>query len=301
MKHVLTHIQTKSGWLLALALTMAATASAQSLNWEGQTGVFVTPLAYTAASPANNVGKPIVAYHFLDAGPVLGDFHTASVTEGLFGRVELGYTRVFHEDGSTAALSPLWKGGFNIAHGKVNLIKENAGKQKWLPAVSAGFLERVGIQNVSGVLFDNTSGISNSKSYNSGDYYVVGTKTVTQTRKLPLVLNLGYKATNASVFGLAGVAPKYTGRLFGAAAFVVKGPAKSTLIFGSEFAQQPRSIENLPGAVIPTTLTYAARIVPFEKQKFNVDFGVAQAAGQILPGVDVKVRHQFALGISYGI
>jgi hypothetical protein len=281
---------------------MAATAPAQSLNWEGQTGVFVTPLAYTAASPANNVGKPIVAYHFLDAGPVLGDFHTASVTEGLFGRVELGYTHVFHGDGSTPSLSPLWTGGFNIVHGKVNVIKENAGKQKWLPAVSAGFVERVGIQNVSGVLFDNnSSGATNSKSYNSGDYYVVGTKTVTQTKKLPLVLNLGYKATNASVFGLAGVAPSYSGRLFGAAAFVVKGPAKSTLIFGSEFAQQPRQILNLPGADIPTTLTYAARIVPFEKTKFNVDFGVAQAAGQILPGVDVKVRHQFALGVSYGI
>src|ERR1039458_7352000 len=302
MKHVLMHIQTKSGWLLTLALTMAATAPAQSLNWEGQTGVFVTPLAYTAASPANNVGKPIVAYHFLDAGPVLGDFHTASVTEGLFGRVELGYTHVFHGDGSTPSLSPLWTGGFNIVHGKVNVIKENAGKQKWLPAVSAGFVERVGIQNVSGVLFDNnSSGATNSKSYNSGDYYVVGTKTVTQTKKLPLVLNLGYKATNAAVVGLAGVAPSYSGRLFGAAAFVVKGPAKSTLIFGSEFAQQPRQILNLPGADIPTTLTYAARIVPFEKTKFNVDFGVAQAAGQILPGVDVKVRHQFALGVSYGI
>jgi hypothetical protein len=302
MRHVLTAIQTKSGVLLALVFTLAGIAPAQSLNWEGQTGVFVTPLAYTAASPANNVGKPIVAYHFLDAGPVLGDFHTASVTEGLFGRVELGYTRVFHEDGSTPALSPLWTGGFNIAHGKVNVIKENAAKQKWLPAISAGFVERVGIQNVSGVLFDNnSSGATNSKSYNSGDYYVVGTKTVTQTKKLPLVLNLGYKATNASVFGLAGVAPSYTGRLFGAAAFVVKGPAKSTLIFGSEFSQQPRSIQNLTGADIPTTLTYAARIVPFEKTKLNVDFGIAQAAGEILPGVDVKVRHQFALGISYGI
>ena len=302
MRHVLTAIHTKSGVLLALVFTLAAIAPAQSLNWEGQTGVFVTPLAYTAASPANNVGKPIVAYHFLDAGPVLGDFHTASVTEGLFGRVELGYTRVFHGDGSTPALSPLWTGGFNIAHGKVNVIKENAAKQKWLPAISAGFVERVGIQNVSGVLFDNnSSGATNSKSYNSGDYYVVGTKTVTQTKKLPLVLNLGYKATNASVFGLAGVAPSYTGRLFGAAAFIVKGPAKSTLIFGSEFAQQPHSIQNLPGADIPTTLTYAARIVPFEKTKLNVDFGIAQAAGQILPGVDVKVRHQFAFGISYGI
>jgi len=112
----------------------------------------------------------------------------------------------------------------------------------------------------------------------------VATKTVTQIKPLPLVLNLGYKATNASVFGLAGNAPAYKGRLFGAAAFVVKGPAKSQLIFGSEFAQQPREVQNLPGAIVPTTITYAARIVPLpERAKFNIDFGVAQAAGWILP------------------
>jgi len=53
---------------------------------------------------------------------------------------------------------------------------------------------------------------------------------------------------------------------------------------------------------VPTTVTYAARIVPLpERAKFNIDFGVAQAAGKILPGVDLKVRHQFAFGISYGL
>jgi hypothetical protein len=34
--------------------------------------------------------------------------------------------------------------------------------------------------------------------------------------------------------------------------------------------------------------------------KFNIDFGVAQAAGRILPTVNLKARHQFALGVSYG-
>ncbi|MGA2436217.1 MAG: hypothetical protein ABSG25_13150 [Bryobacteraceae bacterium] len=57
----------------------------------------------------------------------------------------------------------------------------------------------------------------------------------------------------------------------------------------------------MPGADVPTTITYAARIVPSPKAKFNVDFGVAQAAGKILPGVDLEARHQFALGISYGL
>jgi hypothetical protein len=282
--------------ILLLGFAGLGVSAAQSLNWEGQTGVFVTPLAYTAASPNNNVGKPVVAYHYLDAGGVLGGFHTASVTEGLFGRAEFGYTRTFHQPGDNSSLSPLWDGGFNIVHGKVNVVPENAGRNKWLPAISAGFVARTQDHHVSGVL------ASPSRDYNNADFYAVATKTVTQIKPLPLVLNLGYKATNASVFGLAGNAPGYKGRLFGAAAVVVKGPAKSQLIFGSEFAQQPREVQNLPGAIVPTTITYAARIVPLpERSKFNVDFGVAQAAGWILPGVNLQARHQFALGISYGL
>jgi hypothetical protein len=41
--------------------------------------------------------------------------------------------------------------------------------------------------------------------------------------------------------------------------------------------------------------------VPLKEQKFNVDFGVAQAAGVIEPGVNLQARHQFALGVSYGL
>jgi hypothetical protein len=236
-----------------------------------------------------------VSYHFLNAGPVLGNFHTVSVTEGIGGRVEFGYTRDIHQQGSTAGLSPLWDSGFNLVHAKVNVVKENAGKQAWLPAISGGFVARTQDRNVSGLL------ATPHKSYTNADFYLVASKTITQTKAVPIVLNLGYKATNASVYGLAGNAPAYQGRLFGAAAFVFKGPAKSTLIFGSEFSQEPRQVQNLPGAIVPTTITYAARIVPLEKRKFNIDFGVAQAAGVIEPGVNLKARHQFALGVSYGL
>jgi hypothetical protein len=114
--------------LLLAGILGAGVAAAQNLNWDGQTGVFITPLAYTAASPANGFGHPIVAYHFLNAGPVLGNFHTISATEGAGGRVEFGYTRDLHQQGSTAGLSPLWDSGFNLVHAKVNLVKENAGR-----------------------------------------------------------------------------------------------------------------------------------------------------------------------------
>jgi len=100
------------------------TAFAQSLNWEGQTGVFVTPLAYSVSTGSTSLSLPVVSYHYLNAGPVLGGFHQVSVTMGAFNRIEFGYTRSLHQDGTTAGLSELWSGGFNAFHGKVNLFRE---------------------------------------------------------------------------------------------------------------------------------------------------------------------------------
>jgi hypothetical protein len=289
----ITVIQYAALTLLLTLIPGIHPASGQSLNWEGQTGVFVTPLAYTAASSKNSIGKPIVAFHFLNGGKVLGNFYTASLTVGALGRTEFGYTRDFHSQGSTAGLSNLWGNGFNSFHGKVNFLPENFAKQKWVPAISAGLVARTQVYNVGGWI--------EGRRTNNADFYVVATKTITETKKLPIVLSAGYKVTNASVLGLAGNAPAYRGRAFGAAAFVLKGPAKSTIILGSEVLQEPRDVQSLPGAIVPTTLTYAARIVPIANKKFNIDFGVAQAAGHILPGVDLLARHQFALGISYGL
>jgi hypothetical protein len=287
--------------LLAVILTGAGanSASAQSLNWEGQTGVFVTPLAYTVPSTETGFGRPVVSYHYLDGGPVLGGFNQVSITVGAFSRLEFGYTRTLHEDGTTAGLSNLWSSGFNTFHGKINVLRES---RKWKPAVSVGFVVRSQVQNVGGVI--------QGRNAINEDFYVVATKTVTKVRHLPLVFNLGFKTTNASLLGLAGNAPAYQGRLFGAAAFALRGPWRSTILLGSEALQESRNVEGLPGAVIPTTVTYAVRIMPggslpfhdwhVESPKLTIDLGVAQAAGNIAPGVNLQARNQFALGISYG-
>jgi len=277
----------------------ASKASAQSLNWEGQDGVFITPLAYSVPTGAAPLSLPVVSYHFLDAGPVLGSFHQISISMGALNRFEFGYTRSLHQDGDTPNLSNLWSGGFNVFHAKANLVRE---RRSLVPALSVGFVVRTGVQNVGGVI--------QGKTTNNQDFYVVATKTFTGIRKLPVVLNAGVKATNASLLGLAGNAPGYSGRAFGAGGFAFKGPRRSTILLGSEVMQQPRRIEGLPGAVMPTTLTYACRIIPagalplhgwgVETPKLTIDFGLAQAAGNIMPGVDLQARHQFAFGISYG-
>ena len=287
--------------ILFLASAFTGTAqktSAQSLNWEGQNGIFVTPLAYSVPGKQNGFDLPAVSYHYVNAGPVLGDFHQISITEGAYDRFEFGYTRNLHQDGSNPTLSPLWGSGFNIFHGKVGILKEG---RRIHPAISVGFVARTQVRNINGAI--------QNKNTSSGDFYVVATKTV-DFRHLPLVFNAGFKMTNASILGLAGNAPGYQGRFFGAAAFALKGPGRSTILIGSEILQEPRRVEDLPGVIIPTTVTYAVRIIPAgalpihgwsaETPRLTIDFGLLQAAGNVAPGLNLDARNRFAFGISYG-
>jgi hypothetical protein len=283
-----------------IVLTFAAsTIHAQSLGYEGPTGIFVTPLASTAASPANGAGHPVIAYHVLAGGPVIGTWNTVSFTEGFAKRFEAGYTREDHAAGDTTGLSPLWTDGFNIFHAKANLVPENAGKTKWVPAISVGGIVRTNDSNV----FNGTNG----QSKTNGDIYLVATKVVTQIeKKVPILLNAGVRGTNSSLWGLGGNAPDFSARAFGAVAFVITGPGKSAIILASEVAQQPQKIKSTSAAGvasgvfdIPTSIDYAVRVVPSPKHKLNVDFGILQAAGNI-GGADLKARVRAAFGISYG-
>jgi len=153
-----------------------------------------------------------------------------------------------------------------------------------------GFVARANVRRVGGVL--------DSKNTHNEDFYIVATKTIPYFKHLPIVASVGFKATNGSVLGIAGNSPNWQGRLFGAAAFVVPGPLKSKVVVGSEVLQEARHIEGLP-ADLPTTLTYFARVIPHSELPLNVDFGVAQVANQIMPGVKLQARSQFALGVSY--
>jgi len=277
------------------ALLLTCAAQAQNLGLEGPTGVFVTPLAYTVASPSNNIGMPSLGFHFLDGGSVIGYFSKISVTEGAFSRIEFGYTRDVHQTAGDPSLSSLWHPGFDIIHAKVNFLPENTGHHNWIPAISGGFIERLQVHNVGGTI--------HRKNTNNTDVYVVATKTITQTKAMPIMLSGGIRGTNAELYGMAGNATRFQARAFGAVALVFKGPRKSDIIFASEVAQQPPHPENLGAAKIPTTFTYAVRVVPTSEgplSKFNVDFGIAQIANHIMPGADLKARHQVAMGISYG-
>lgn len=286
-----TRARTISLAIFALILAGTSIGRAQQLGWEGSTGVFVTPLAYTAASPERKVALPTVAYHYLNGGSVLGTFSQISITSGFANRVEFGYTRTIHAAGSNAALSPLWTDGFNTFHGKGALLKENSWKKKWVPAVSLGFNVRSQVRNVGGALL--------KKDTTNGDIYLAASKTITQFKPVPILITGGIRGSNAQLFGLAGNAPEWAALGFGSVAFVLHGPAKSTVILAAEASQQPNHLQDLPGAVTPTTLVYAVRVLPSAKLRLNVDFGMLQGPGRIASGVDLQARARPAFAVSY--
>jgi hypothetical protein len=304
------------GWpgLAALFIGLACTfgpaspSHAQALGWEGETGVFVTPLAYTASSETQRF-HPVLAYHFLSAGPVIGDFHETSLELGIGKRMEIGYTHEFHTFGNDANLSYLWQSGFDIFNGKVILIPENSFKAKWVPALSLGTIARVGVRNVGDYQAVGAVGRATSGGHVNASVYLVATKVV-PTKLIPIVLSAGVRGTDAELWGMGGSAPDWEARAFGAVAFVFKLPAKSTLTIASEASQQPHHPYGFDGQNgttplnIPTTLTYAARFVPSTKYKLNFDLGVAQIAGQVYgsgpTGVNLQARHQVGVQVSYG-
>jgi|CZKF01.1.fsa_nt_gi hypothetical protein len=316
----------KSRWatfILLFALSFATLAAhAQSLGYEGPTGVFVTPIAFTSASPAKGLGKPSVSYHFLAGGPVIGDFSTVSTTVGFAKRFEFGYTSEIHAGGATQYFpgtagivtpagvpgSSLFASDLDIVHGKATIVAENAGKTKWVPAIAVGTIFRFNDHDVFNGPANGGAGTNGYSSHNA-DVYVVATKVVTQfTKKVPWLISAGVRGTNASLWGLGGNAPDFSARAFGALAFVFTGPNKSTIILGSEVSQQPQRIKNPLGVNfdIPNSEVYAVRFVPSPKHKLNIDAGVLQAANKILalpttpPGLYVNARARVAFGISYG-
>jgi hypothetical protein len=285
----------KSYWSsLALLFVLALAspfAQAQNLSYEGPTGVFVTPLASTAASPDKSLGKPVVGYHFIAGGNGLGDYQTVSVTEGYAKRFEFGYTSEFHAGSYQLPLVTSANAqGFEIVHGKANLITS-----KTFGAISVGAIYRFNDHN----LFDGAG----TQSTSNADFYVVGTKVFTGIKKVPILLNAGLRGTNASLWGLAGNAPGYSARGFGALAFIFTLPNKGNLILGSEAAQQPQRINEVgtPILDVPTSVVYAARFVPSPKHKLNIDVGVLHAtSGHDATDYLANAKDRVAFGLSYG-
>ena len=307
----------------------AQSAFAQlGLNWEGQTGAHLTPFAYTVGAPDNKLGKPEIALHFLAGGPALGEQFTLSATEGFGKRFEAGFTTTFAVQGSNSSgawvglggTSPdapgaLFSSSYTTLHGKYTLVKENAYKTKWVPAIAVGAVGRFGDSRVIGAVLPGVTSQAAGISSTNGDFYVVATKLV-PVKKVIVLLNVGEKVTNASLWGLAGNAgnvgydstnaplgQSYHGNWFATAGLAFAGPAKSLLVVGAEAVQQPHYIQAVNNVIqdynnVPTSSSYFLRVQPKGKP-FNVDVALVKVAGGLSHELNVQATSRFGTGITY--
>lgn len=302
---------------VVLCLLAAAPLDAQNLTLEGQTGGFITPTAYVVYSAKGQFfSHPALGYHFVDADKVIGNLHTFSIEEGFANRAEVGYTRSVHTEGNSPTFSSLWHfAGMNLFNGKVVAIKDG----QWhtpVPGVAAGFVVRTGDKFVTGALDQELTGKLNS--YTNGDVYAVVTKTWPHP-PVPFLANLGWKATNGTIYGIGGQSTRFGGRLFGGLGIPIPGPFKTAIVPAVGFTQEPKTSKNLsailypPGssAHIPTTLDYAVRITQKDNPHFAFDIGIGQVAGTIgttaiptpnglvLLPVNLQARAVFGTGLSF--
>jgi hypothetical protein len=320
------------------ALLASVRLDAQNLNLEGQTGGFITPTAYVVESAKGHTfSHPAVGFHFIDASTVIGYIQTFNITEGFANRAEAGYSRSVHQLGNTpvatasnAATSSLWDfNGMNIFHGKVVGIKDGQ-FGPWTPGLAVGGVVRTGDKFVSGALVQEVGGLLGevvpAKAYTNGDIYISATKTWAKP-PVPFLLNFGWKATNAAIFGIGGQSTRFGGRFYGGLGIPLPLFAGIVIVPSAGFTQEPRTVKGLgpapPNGIpllsgradLPTTLDYAVRVTQREHPHFAFDIGVGQVAGRIgnavvptglpapyppyvFPPVNLEARHVVGMGIS---
>jgi hypothetical protein len=296
-------------FLIVAALPVSRLA-AQNLTLEGQTGGFLTPTAYIVDMEKGKAfSHPAVGFHFIDASAVIGNIETFSITEGFRNRAEAGYTRSVHQFGdqptTTATplgLSNLWNySGMNVFHGKVVAFRDGQ-FGPWMPGIAVGGVVRTNDHFVSGAANKTLTGVD--KAYTNGDVYVAVTKTWAKP-PVPFLLNLGWKATNATIFGIGGQSTRFGGRFFGGLGIPLPIGHGIVAVPSAGFTQEPRTAVNLNtllnaalyqcelalacnpasyplmSAHLPTTLDYAVRVTQREHPHFAFDIGVGQVAGNI--------------------
>jgi hypothetical protein len=318
---------------LAVALLSTRQLSAQNMSLEGQTGGFLTPTAYVVESGKGQVfSHPAIGFHFINTSKVIGDIEAFSVTEGFSNRAEAGYTRSVHQFGDsgpgttvlanavlgstssatavpvTPNFSQLWNAsGMNVFHGKVVIIKDGQFGPA-MPGIAVGGLVRTGDKFVTGEagvvavqLYDQycleTSlcapvAVPAAKSYTNGDIYIAVTKTWAK-KPVPFLANLGWKATNATIFGIGGQSTRFGGRLFGGLGIPLPVGKRIVAVPSAGFTQEPRTSKGLgpnpPNGIplvagkadLPTTMDYAVRVTQREHPHFAFDIGIGHVAGNI--------------------
>ena len=279
--------------LFALIMIVApGLMHSQSLNMDGQSGLFFQPSADVVPAAPRRFNAPTLGVHIVDAGPVAGDYFNAGIEEGFGNWLEFGYTRSNHTDGGDPSLSSLFNfAGMNIINAKVKLIPSGYHKHKWVPALAVGGVLRTNDPFVTQIFAH--------KNGTNGDIYWVATKLFVIGGKFAFLVNAGARGTNAEKYGYGGNTVNWQARGFGAISFPV--PIARAVVISPTFEidQEPREIKYVPGASAPTDLIYALRISRLPDSAWSIDVGTGHVGANIAPGINVKANNAVAFGFNY--
>jgi hypothetical protein len=267
-------------------------ADAQSLTMDGESGIFLQPIAELVPSPQSKFGGPTLSLHAVGAGPVAGNYINLGVEEGFGNWLEFGFTRAQHTNGGDPTISPLFNfTGMNIFNFKTKVLPSNFGGHKYVPTLSLGGVLRTNDPYV-------VQAIKHQNATN-GDVYFVGTKLIMIGRKFGFLANAGVRGTNAQKYGYGGNTVDWEARAFGSVAFPI--PIKKLVVLAPAFEvdQEPTRIKYIPAASLPTDLIYAIRLSRLPDSKWSFDIGTGHLGANIAPGINIKVNHAVAFAANY--
>jgi hypothetical protein len=278
--------------LILSALLFVQRADAQSLTMDGESGIFLQPVAEVVPSPQNKFGGPTLSLHAVGAGPVAGNYINVGVEEGFGNWLEFGFTRAQHTNGGDPTISPLFNfAGMNIFNFKTKILPSNFRRHKYVPTLSLGGVLRTNDPYV-------VQAIKHENATN-GDVYLVGTKLIMIGRKFGFLANAGVRGTNAQKYGYGGNTVDWEARAFGSVAFPI--PVKKVVVIAPAFEvdQEPKRIKYIPAASLPTDLIYAIRLSRLPDSKWSFDIGTGHLGANIAPGINIKVNHAVAFAADY--
>lgn len=277
---------------LILSALFMPRAYAQSLTMDGESGIFLQPVAEVVPSSQNKFGGPMLSLHAVGAGPVAGVYINLGAEEGFGNWLEFGFTRAQHTNGGDPTISPLFNfTGMNIFNFKTKVLPSNYRGHKYVPTISLG-----------GVLRTNDPYVVQAvkqQNATNGDVYLVGTKLIMIGKKFGFLANAGIRGTNAQKYGYGGNTVDWEARAFGSIAFPI--PIKKVVVVAPAFEvdQEPRRIKYVPTASLPTDLIYAIRLSRLPDSKWSFDIGTGHLGANIAPGINIKVNHAVAFAANY--
>jgi len=188
------------------SLTSKVFAGAPFINLEGVGGIAFNPLAYLADSDGEDshfkigntdiIGKPRFGAWYVSLDKVKVDWTTIGFADTFFKRLEVSYGyEVIAQDNATT------KRKKNLG-AKFLLLPEDSFNTKFLPAISAGSI------------FKHTSNVGLGIDSSGADFYLVGTKLITQLPR-PVLLSAGVLSTKGKVTGVFGFDKDRDQTLFG--------------------------------------------------------------------------------------